>query len=148
MSSLSPGEVESTQHPDARDLYLGIQAVDVFVRDLEQSLQFYVNQLGLKVVSDVILQSGLRRVGVSPPNGTASLNLIAPEPDSDEFKLIGRSTQVGFVTEDVPAKYAEWRKCGVRFHDTPRLRRIKYVQQAPARVAEHARLCGDEATVR
>jgi catechol 2,3-dioxygenase-like lactoylglutathione lyase family enzyme len=66
------------------DLYLGIQAVDVFVRDLEQSLEFYVSQLGFKLVSDVILQSGRRRVGVSPPDGNAGLNLIAPEPDAGE----------------------------------------------------------------
>src|ERR1700704_2683923 len=105
MNPLSPGEVESVNLPDQRDLYLGIQAVDVFVHDLEQSLQFYVNQLGFRLVSDVILQSGVRRVGVSPPDGTAALNLIAPDPDADEYKLIGRPTQVVFVTEDVAVKY-------------------------------------------
>ena len=147
MTSLSPTGVESTNPEDQRDLYLGIQAVDVFVRDLEQSLQFYVNQLGFRLVSDVILQSGRRRVGVSPPDGTAAINLIAPEPDSDEHKLIGRPTQVVFVTEDVAAKYSEWRKRGVRFHHTPRLRRIKYLQQAPARVAEQTLLFGDQPPV-
>ena len=145
MSSFLPTGVEST-YP-IRDLYLGIQAVDVFVHDLEQSLQFYVNQLGFKLVSDVILQSGRRRVGVSPPDGTAALNLIAPEPDSDDYKLIGRPTQVVFVTEDVAAKYTEWRKRGIRFHHTPRLRRIKYLQQAPARVAEQTLLFGDQPPV-
>lgn len=132
---------------EQRDLYLGIQAVDVFVSDLEKSLQFYINQLGFRLVSDVILQSGRRRVGISPPDGTAALNLIAPEPDSDEYKLIGRPTQVVFVTEDVAAKYSEWRKRGVRFHHTPRLRRIKYLQQAPARVAEQTLLFGDQPPV-
>jgi serine phosphatase RsbU (regulator of sigma subunit) len=147
MTSLSPTGVESTHPSDHRDLYLGIQAVDVFVRDLEQSLEFYVSQLGFKLVSDVILQSGRRRVGVSPPDGTAAINLIAPEPDSDEYKLIGRPTQVVFVTEDVAAKYSEWRKRGVRFHHTPRLRRIKYLQQAPTRVAEQTLLFGDQPPV-
>ncbi len=118
-----------------QDLYLGIQAVDVFVRDVEQSVLFYVDQLGFKVVSDVILQSGRRRVGVAPPDGTAVLNLIAPDPESEEFKLIGRPTQVVFVTEDVASKYSEWRKRGVRFRHTPRLRRIKYRQQAAARLS-------------
>ena len=130
-----------------RDLYLGIQAVDVFVRDLEQSLQFYVSQLGFKVVSDVILQSGLRRVGVAPPDGTTGLNLIAPAPDSEEYKLIGRPTQVVFVTEDVAAKYSEWRERGVRFRHTPRLRRIKYQQQAPARLAGQSLLFGEQQPV-
>jgi serine phosphatase RsbU (regulator of sigma subunit) len=147
MNPLSPTGIESAQAEEQRDLYLGIQAVDVFVRDLEQSLQFYVNQLGFKLVSDVVLQSGRRRLGVSPPDGTAVLNLIAPEPESEECKLIGRPTQVVFVTEDVAVKYSEWRKRGVRFHHTPRLRRIKYLQQAPARVAEQTLLFGEQPPV-
>ena len=119
-----------TSDPSGAELppqpYLGIQAVDVFVRDLELSMQFYKSGLGFHVVSDVILQSGVRRVGVAPPDGSAVLNLIAPPPESEEFKFIGRPTQIIFVTEDVAAKYTEWRKRGVRFHHTPRLRRIKY----------------------
>jgi serine phosphatase RsbU (regulator of sigma subunit) len=133
--------------PERQDLYLGIQAVDVFVRDLEQSLKFYVNQLGFKVVSDVVLQSGQRRVGVAPRDGTAVLNLIAPDAGSEEYKLIGRPTQVVFVTEDVPAQYSEWRKRGVRFGHSPRLRRIKYQQQAPARLAEQSLLFGEQSPI-
>ncbi len=83
MDPLSPAGVEPEQAQDQRDLYLRIQAVDVFVHDLEKSLQFYVNQLGFKLISDVLLQSGRRRIGVSPPDGTAGINLIAPEPDSE-----------------------------------------------------------------
>jgi catechol 2,3-dioxygenase-like lactoylglutathione lyase family enzyme len=147
MNPLSSAGIEQAQDQDQPDLYLGIQAVDVFVHDLEKSLQFYVNQLGFKLVSDVVLQSGWRRLGVSPPDGTAVLNLIAPEPESEECKLIGRPTQVVFVTEDVAAKYSEWRKRGVRFHHTPRLRRIKYLQQAPARVAEQTLLFGEQPPV-
>jgi len=147
MNPLSPTGIESAQTEEPRDLYLGIQAVDVFVSDLEKSLQFYVNQLGFRLVSDVVLQSGRRRVGISPPDGTAVLNLIAPEPESEEYKLIGRPTQVVFVTEDVAAKYGEWRKRGVRFHHTPRLRRIKYLQQAPARIAEQTLLFGEQPPV-
>src|SRR5215510_8661028 len=136
MSSSLPPEVNRPELPPERqDPYLGIQAVDVFVRDVEQSLQFYVERLGFKLVSDVILQSGVRRIGVAPPDGSAVLNMIAPDPESEEFQLIGRSTQVVFVTEDVAAKYSEWRKRGVRFRHTPRLRRIKYKQQAAARLS-------------
>src|SRR5215467_13372486 len=133
--------------PERDDLYLGIQAVDVFVRDLDLSVEFYVNQLGFKVVSDVILQSGQRRVGVAPPDGTAVVNLLVPDAESEEFKLIGRPTQIVFVTEDVAAKYTEWSKRGVRFRHTPRLRRIKYQQQAPARVASQTVLFGEEPPV-
>jgi serine phosphatase RsbU (regulator of sigma subunit) len=126
LEDLSPGD-------ETRPVYLGVQGVNVFVRDLDRSVQFYVEQLGFHVVSDVLVQNGQRRIGVSPPDGTAVITLLAPEPDSEEYKLIGKSTHVVFVTEDVPAKYREWKKRGVRFGHTPRLRRIKYQQNAVAR---------------
>ena len=125
-------------------LYLGIQSVNVFVRDLDRSMKFYVDQLGFEVVSDVIIQSGRRLIGIAPPDGTTVLTLAAPEPDSEEYKLIGKPTHVVFVTEDVPATYREWRRRGVRFGHTPRLRRIKYQQHAPARRATAAALAAGE----
>src|SRR5713226_459215 len=110
--------------------YLGVYAVNVFVRDQDRSLRFYVDQLGFNLAFDVRLQSGQRWVGVAPPHGTAVLTLIAPEPDSDEYKLIGQPTSVAFVAEDVVATYSQWRKRGVRFRHVPRLRRGKYQQRA------------------
>jgi serine phosphatase RsbU (regulator of sigma subunit) len=109
--------------------YLGVYAVNVFVRDQDRSLRFYVDQLGFNLAFDVRLQSGERWVGVAPPHGTAVLTLIAPEPDSDEYKLIGQPTPVAFVAEDVVATYSQWRKRGVRFRHVPRLRRVKYQRQ-------------------
>ena len=60
------------------------------------------------------------------------LTLVAPGPRSPEHKLIGRATQVVFVTEDVLAKFREWRQRGVRFRHSPRLRRVKYERGAKA----------------
>lgn len=112
--------------------YLRIHAVNVYVRDQDRSLQFYLDQLGFDLAFDALLQSGQRWVAVSPPDGTAVLTLIAPDPESPEYKLIGRPSQVVFVTEDVAAKYREWSKRGVRFRHTPRLRRVKYQPQPTA----------------
>jgi serine phosphatase RsbU (regulator of sigma subunit) len=106
--------------------YLGIHAVDVFVRDQDQSLGFYVDQLGFDLAFDARLQSGDRWVAVTPPDGTAVLSLIAPSPNSREYTLIGRPTGIVFVTEDVLGKFEEWRRRDVRFLFTPRLRRVKY----------------------
>src|SRR2546422_5766917 len=106
--------------------FLGIHAVNVFVRDQDQSLRFYVDQLGFDVAFDARLASGDRWVAVAPPDGSAVLALIAPPPHSNQYKLIGRATGVVFVAEDVIAKFEEWRRRGVRFLNTPRLRRVKY----------------------
>ena len=114
-----------------QDPYLRMHSVTVFVRDQDRSLRFYLDQLGFTLVADVRFQTGRRWVAVSPPDGTAILTLVAPAPDSREYKLIGRPTQVVFVTEDVLAKFQEWRKRGVRFSSTPRLRRIRYERPQP-----------------
>jgi serine phosphatase RsbU (regulator of sigma subunit) len=115
------------------DPYLRIHAVNIYVKDQERSLQFYLNTLGFQMAFDARLQSGRRLLAVAPPNGTAVLALVQPEPDSPQSRLIGRSTQVVFVTEDVPATYREWRRRGVRFRNTPRLRRVFYEQPAAGR---------------
>jgi serine phosphatase RsbU (regulator of sigma subunit) len=116
---------------DRENPYLRLHNVTIYVRDQDRSLRFYVDQLGFSLVGDIRLKSGHRRVAVAPPDGTAILTLVAPKPDSKEYKLIGRPTQVAFATEDVLAKFKEWRKRGVRFQSTPRLRRIQYERQAP-----------------
>ena len=111
---------------DRQDPYLRLQSVTVFVRDLEKSLSFYLDQLGFQLVFDARIQPDRRFVTVAPPDGTANLTLVAPEPNSEQYKLIGRPMPVTFVTEDVLAKYREWTKRGVRFQFAPRLKRLKY----------------------
>src|SRR6201984_3693735 len=116
-----------TAHTTPADPFLSIHAVRVYVRDLDRSLRFYVEQLAFRLVIDTRLQSGERWVAVSPPDGTTILTLVAPKTNTAEYKLIGRSTQVVLCTSDVAAKFQQWSRNGVRFIGTPRLRRIKYV---------------------
>jgi catechol 2,3-dioxygenase-like lactoylglutathione lyase family enzyme len=118
--------------------FLGIHAVNVFVRDHDQSLRFYVEQLGFDVAFDGRLQSGDRLLAVAPPDGSAVLALIAPPPHSKQHQLIGRATGIVFVAEDVIAKFEEWRMRGVRFLNTPRLRRVKYERHSMEGTAEAA----------
>jgi len=131
VSSPTFGLADQPASPDGRENpYLGVYAVNVFVRNQDRSLRFYVDQLGFSLAFDVRLQSGQRWVGVSPPHGTAVLTLIAPDPESDEYKLIGQPSPVAFVSEDVVATYSQWRRRGVRFRHVPRLRRVKYEKQS------------------
>ena len=109
-----------------KDPYLRFHAIKIFVRDQDRSLRFYLDQLGFSLVYDTRLQSGERWVAVAPPDGTAILALVAPKPNSREYKLIGRATQVAFVTDNVLAKFHEWSQRGVKFRRIPRLKRIKY----------------------
>ncbi len=124
--------------------HLRLHCVNVFVRDQDRSLRFFVDQLGFNVAFDTRVQSGERWVGVAPPDGAAILSLIVPKPNSEQYKLIGRATQVVFVTEDVTSKFLEWSKRGVRFQSTPRLKRIRY-QSQPAQTAVVAAAAGPSA---
>jgi serine phosphatase RsbU (regulator of sigma subunit)/catechol 2,3-dioxygenase-like lactoylglutathione lyase family enzyme len=110
--------------------HLSVHAIKVFVRDQDKSLRFYVDQLGFEVAFDARLESGDRWVAVSPPDGSAVLTLVAPKAGSRERELIGRSTGVVFVTENVVGQYNEWSRRGVRFFYAPRLRRVRYERHA------------------
>jgi len=115
---------------DKQRLHLRVHAVNIYVRDQDKSLRFFLDQLKFDLAFDAKLESGERWVAVAPPDGSALLALIAPQPESWEYRLIGRPTGIVFVTEDVPAKYGAWRRRGVRFQYAPRLRRVQYGRQS------------------
>jgi len=121
--------MSSALPPRPTSPHLRLHCVNVFVRDQDRSLRFFVDLLGFNIAYDTRVQSGERWVGVAPPDGAAILSLIAPKPDSEQYKLIGRSTQVVFVTEDVTTKFQEWSRRGVHFTTAPRLKRIRYHSQ-------------------
>src|ERR1700677_969937 len=92
---------KATVRLDRQNPYLRIDAVNVYVKDQDRSLQFYRDQLGFDLALDVHLQSGHRLVAVAPPDGPTVLRLIAPETDSEDYQLIGRPTAIAFLTRDV-----------------------------------------------
>jgi serine phosphatase RsbU (regulator of sigma subunit) len=110
-----------SKHP-----YLRLQQVTVYIRDYEQSLNFYIERLGFTIAYDARFQTGDRWVAVAPPDGSALITLIVPNRGSYEERLIGRSTQVAFITDNLAEQFNQWRLRGVQFLHTPRLRRIKY----------------------
>jgi serine phosphatase RsbU (regulator of sigma subunit)/predicted enzyme related to lactoylglutathione lyase len=104
---------------DRQPPYLRVLCINLYVRDQERSLRFFVDQLGFGLVVDESYEGAGRWVAVAPPDGNTVLALIAPERKSPEYKLIGRSRHTVFVTEDVTAKFEEWQQRGVRFHHPP-----------------------------
>ncbi|HWC19956.1 MAG TPA: SpoIIE family protein phosphatase [Terriglobales bacterium] len=104
---------------DRRDPYLRVLCANIYVRDWDRSLRFYVDQLGFGLVVDKSYESGDRWIAVTPPDGSTILALSSPKPKTKEYKRIGQSKEVVFVTEDVVAKFHEWAQRGVRFHHPP-----------------------------
>ena len=104
---------------DREQPYLCIQDIVVFVRDLDVSKRFYVEQLGFELVTEQRLPTGERWIEVAPPDGNANLALVEPKPDQPEYALIGGYRWVLFMAEDVHAKYKEWSERGVHFTTAP-----------------------------
>src|ERR1700746_1026784 len=104
---------------DREDPYLRGLCINIFVRDQDRSLRFFVDQLGFRLVVDESYDSGDRWVAVAPPDGNTVLALVTPQRKSEEHKLIGRSRHTVRATEDVMAKYEEWKKRGFRFDHPP-----------------------------
>src|SRR5579871_5235911 len=129
------------------EMHLGVHCINVYVRDQDRSLKFYTEQLGFRVAFDAKLQSGERWVAVAPPDGEAVLALIKPKTKSQEAKLIGRSTQIVFLTDDVAARFREWSSRGVRFSSAPKLKRVKFDEMTRARAAEQSLLLGTETPI-
>src|SRR5207244_8942943 len=107
--------------------FLGIHAVNVFVRDQDRSLRFYVEQLGFDVAFDARIQSGERSIAVAPPDGSTVLALIAPPPHSRAYTLIGRATGIVFVAEDLIAQFEECAYATLFFAEyDDKLQRLRY----------------------
>ena len=113
--SHDPRALASERH----DPYLRVLCVNIFVRDQDRSLRFYVDQLGFGLVVDENYESVGRWIAVAPPDGNTVLALITPKRNSPEYKLIGRCKHTVFVTENVMSKFEEWQNAGVRFHHPP-----------------------------
>src|SRR5271169_1612164 len=109
----------ASANPSEQSQYLRIFTSTVFVRDHDRSLPFFVDQLGFTVVVDARLEFGNRWVAVAPPDGSAVLALVAPKRGSENYKLIGRNTQIAFIAEDINATFELWRERGVQFHALP-----------------------------
>jgi serine phosphatase RsbU (regulator of sigma subunit)/predicted enzyme related to lactoylglutathione lyase len=117
-SSLRNEKLSSADSPRQQSPHLRIFKSNVFIRDHDRSLRFYVDQLGFNVVADARFEFG-RWVAIAPPDGSAILSLIAPRRGSANYKLIGRPTQIGFITEDINATFDLWSSRGVHFHHPP-----------------------------
>jgi serine phosphatase RsbU (regulator of sigma subunit)/predicted enzyme related to lactoylglutathione lyase len=131
MSSSPSSAAASQSHPEpeAPHPHLRVHAINIFVRDQDVSLKFYLDQLGFSLMGDVRFGSGERWVAVAPPDGSTVLSLVSPKPESKQYALIGKANNVVFVTEDVLAKYREWHARGVKFRYAPRLKRVTFGRQ-------------------
>jgi catechol 2,3-dioxygenase-like lactoylglutathione lyase family enzyme len=102
--------------------HLGL--VSVVVRDYDEAIEFYVDQLGFEVVGDTPLGDGKRWVVVAPPGAPETSLLLARAATDDERARIGDQTGgrvfLFLYTEDFGRDHQRMRAAGVRFVEPPR----------------------------
>jgi catechol 2,3-dioxygenase-like lactoylglutathione lyase family enzyme len=99
--------------------FLRLHVVQVPVNNQVRSLEFYRDQLGFQTLIDATLPSGQRWIVVMPPDGSAGLALVQFTECSSTFKQTGGWTGITLITEDVDAKYEEWKRHNVHFQHPP-----------------------------
>ncbi|HEU5404235.1 MAG TPA: VOC family protein, partial [Terriglobales bacterium] len=103
---------------DSQASHVRILFITIYVRDVDRSIRFYVDKLGFNLIFDNLIGGG-RFVAVGPPDGTAVLAFAPVKPDSEEYRSIRRTAPIVFLTENVVARYDEWRARGVEFQEAP-----------------------------
>jgi len=103
---------------DSKIPYLRILFVTIYVRDVDRSIRFYVDQLQFNLLFDSPVGGG-RFVVVGPPDGSTMICLAPIQAHSDDSRSMSRTAPIVFLTENVVAKYEEWRARGVEFQEPP-----------------------------
>ena len=88
----------------------------VYVRNVDASLEFYVDKLGFQIVVDQVLGGGSRWTAVAPPDGSV---LLALQPQGENSSDSGNRTVVSLETDDIAGRFQQWSGIGVRFRMPP-----------------------------
>jgi catechol 2,3-dioxygenase-like lactoylglutathione lyase family enzyme len=97
--------------------------VALVVRDYDEAIAFYVDQLGFRLVEDTPLTPVKRWVVVAPPGSAETGILLARAADARQSQAIGAQSGgrvfLFLNTDDFERDYAAFRARGVRFVRPP-----------------------------
>lgn len=89
-----------------------IKTVALYVRDQQQSLDFYAGKLGFEVRTDSDMGPMGRWLEVAPP-GAQTVLVLADGAKFGKPDRVGQSADITFVTDDVDGLYKELTAKGV-----------------------------------
>jgi lactoylglutathione lyase len=79
-----------------------VRTIGVPVTDQDRAIRFYVNTLGFETRLDVPIGHDKRWIVVTPPQGTASIALVA----ADEHQPAGVETGIRLISRDADTAHA------------------------------------------
>jgi len=103
--------------PGREEPYLSIQDIVVFVRDLELSKRFYLQQLRFELITEQRLPTGERWIEVAPAGAQTTIALVPPR----EGEPVGIQMRVGYSSDDVDADHDALAARGVDVDDVMRM---------------------------
>ena len=98
--------------------------VTLVVREYDEAIAFFTQQLGFHLLEDTILGDGKRWVVVAP-NGSPTLRLLLARASTpDEIRSVGNQTGgrvfLFLLTDNFRDDYRNMQSRGVKFLETPR----------------------------
>ncbi|MDN5847302.1 MAG: VOC family protein [Candidatus Nitrosocosmicus sp.] len=95
----------------------GIGSTSVFVKDQPESLTFWVQKVGFKVICDLELESNFRWVEITPRSSNSSINLYPKSLISS--KDLKPMPVIVFKTNDIHSTFINLKAKGVTFSRNP-----------------------------
>ena len=99
-----------------------VGTVSVYVSDQQRAKDFYVNKLGMELVTDAELYPGAtnRWIAVAPKGAQTQIILYLPDENWEHYRgVVGKSQAITLETADVQATYDELKAKGVEFTGEP-----------------------------
>ncbi len=95
----------------------GITSTSIFVKDQQESLNFWVDKIGFEVICDLQLESNLRWIEIAPKSSNSSINLYPKSLISK--KDLKPMPVIVFSTNDIQSAVDNLRARGVTFSRNP-----------------------------
>ena len=95
----------------------GITSISVFVKDQQESLNFWVEKVDFEVICDLELEPNFRWVEIAPRSSNSSINLYPKSLISK--KDLKPMPVIVFRTNDIHSTFNNLKAKGVTFSRTP-----------------------------
>ncbi|MEI8111549.1 MAG: VOC family protein [Chitinophagia bacterium] len=101
-----------------------LAAVSLVVRDYDEAIAFYTQQLSFTLVEDTVLSESKRWVVIAPPGSSGCKLLLAKASNEAQLKAVGNQTGgrvfLFLHTDNFERDYSNMKNAGITFIEAPR----------------------------
>jgi len=101
-----------------------LAAVSLVVRDYDEAIAFYTQQLSFTLVEDTVLSESKRWVVIAPPGSSGCKLLLAKASNEAQLQAVGNQTGgrvfLFLHTDNFERDYANMKNAGISFIEAPR----------------------------